>query len=807
MWFGPSGVGGAAVLVAPPGAGKTTRVPPALVVDGARLPAAAAPRGGPRAGAAHRRRAGLEASGEEVGWQVRFERALLRAPGCWSPPRASSPRACSPTRCCRRLSHRRPRRVPRAQPARRPGAGPRSGRPGGRADDLRVVVMSATLDAAPVARVPRRLPGDRGPGAAATRSRSSTRPASRPAGRRPPCCWQRPAGTCCASCPGRREIRRAGAELRLADVARPASASLPLHGTLAAEEQDAALAPCAGAQGDPGHQHRRDLADRRGRDRRGRHRAAQGPALRRRARASTASRPSASPATRRSSAPAGPAAPGPVGRCGCGTRATGCARTASRRSSASTSPGPSSTSWPGAAIRPLRVVRAAPRGPRGRRARAARATRAPLHDGRDHRAGERPCAGCPSTRGWRACCWPAGARAAAAAACAVLSEGRLAPGARRRRPTRTSCSPCDRLGRAPPDRAAARPASSRALARVASNTRSPPAGDDRRFAGRSSPASPTGWRAGASPARPGWSWPPGTGARARPRERGPGRGAAPGARRGRRPPAGLGGARPGGQPPRAGVAPATRRDVVHRFDEASGVVRACERSWYRDLLLAERPVVRRPRGGGAPPGCSPEGAGAGSRVASVQRRARLAGVPLDVDCVVEQACAGRTRLADVDLVGAVSHGTRAAVDRAAPTHLALPSGRRPAGLPRRRPGGRRGEAAGALRTGRDAPVIGPERRAGHVRAARAQRPAGADHARPAQLLGRGPTRRCAGSCGAATRGIPGPRTRGRPSRLTAPGDGGEPDVANILRPDVAVTREVGGSGELGPCPEGAAGVQ
>jgi ATP-dependent helicase HrpB len=60
----------------------------------------------------------------------------------------------------------------------------------------------------------------------------------------------------------------------------------------------------------------------------------------------------------------------------------------------------------------------------------------------------------------------------------------------------------------------------------------------------------------------------------------------------------------------------------------------------------------------------------------VQRRARLAGVPLDVDAVVEQACAGRTRLADVDLVGAVSHGTRAAVDRGAPTHLALPSGRR-----------------------------------------------------------------------------------------------------------------------------------
>ena len=80
------------------------------------------------------------------------------------------------------------------------------------------------------------------------------------------------------------------------------------------------------AQGDPGHERRRDLADDRGRHRRDRQRPAQGAALRPRARRSTGSSSSGSPRTRRRSARAAPDARGPAAWCGSGTSAIACAR-------------------------------------------------------------------------------------------------------------------------------------------------------------------------------------------------------------------------------------------------------------------------------------------------------------------------------------------------------------------------------------------------------------------------------------------------------------------------------------------------
>ena len=120
----------------------------------------------------------------------------------------------------------------------------------------------------------------------------------------------------------------------------------------------------------------------------------------------------------------------------------------------------------------------------------------------------------------------------------------------------------------------------------------------------------------------------------------------------------------------------TRRDVAHRFDEASGAVKAFERSWYQGLVLAEQPVTPDPAAAGPLLAAAVRERGLGPELAALERRAKFAGVPLDVAAVVERACTECTRLADVDLVGAVPHATRAALDRGAPTHLALPSGRR-----------------------------------------------------------------------------------------------------------------------------------
>jgi len=122
----------------------------------------------------------------------------------------------------------------------------------------------------------------------------------------------------------------------------------------------------------------------------------------------------------------------------------------------------------------------------------------------------------------------------------------------------------------------------------------------------------------------------------------------------------------------------TREQVVHRLDESSGTVKAWERSWYRGLVLGERSVAPDP--GSAAPllAAALRGRRPSADFVLLQRRAAFAGVDLDVESLVEESCLGRTALSQVDLVGAVPRATLAAVDRRAPRHLSLPSGRRAA---------------------------------------------------------------------------------------------------------------------------------
>ena len=78
------------VLVAPPGSGKTTRVPPAILRSGLlsdEYPSVIVLQ--PRRVAARSSAARIADEqgwtlGEEVGYQIRFERRLSRGPGCTS---------------------------------------------------------------------------------------------------------------------------------------------------------------------------------------------------------------------------------------------------------------------------------------------------------------------------------------------------------------------------------------------------------------------------------------------------------------------------------------------------------------------------------------------------------------------------------------------------------------------------------------------------------------------------------------------------------------------------------------------------
>jgi ATP-dependent helicase HrpB len=117
-----------------------------------------------------------------------------------------------------------------------------------------------------------------------------------------------------------------------------------------------------------------------------------------------------------------------------------------------------------------------------------------------------------------------------------------------------------------------------------------------------------------------------------------------------------------------------RRETVHRFDAASGSVRAFELTLYEGLTLGERAVA-------------PESAlasellleelrrrGPGPEGEALVRRCRFAGLGLDAEALMGRAATGRTRLTDVDLAACLLPAERAALDRLAPERLAVPSG-------------------------------------------------------------------------------------------------------------------------------------
>ncbi len=120
----------------------------------------------------------------------------------------------------------------------------------------------------------------------------------------------------------------------------------------------------------------------------------------------------------------------------------------------------------------------------------------------------------------------------------------------------------------------------------------------------------------------------------------------------------------------------TRREVVHRLDEGSGAVKASEQSWYHRLVLDERPVAVEPEVAAALLAAALEARGWGPENQVLLRRALFAGVELDTPALARRACLGHTRLPAVDLARQLPRETLAAIDRGAPAALALPSGRR-----------------------------------------------------------------------------------------------------------------------------------
>jgi ATP-dependent helicase HrpB len=247
-------VGRSAVVVAPPGSGKTTRVPPAILRAGLLSPdhpgviVLQPRRVAARAAAARIAEEQGWALGEEVGYQVRFERRLtpktrLRflTEGILTRQLLDDPFLDSIGAVILDEFHERNLNSDLALALLREVR--REVRP-----DLILVVMSATLDADPVARFLDDCPIVRSEGRAYevfTEYRPHNRPAS--ADTLAPLIEEllidpKASGHILVFLPGMAEIGRV--RKRLEPAARDADALvLPLHGSLSAEDQDRALLP------------------------------------------------------------------------------------------------------------------------------------------------------------------------------------------------------------------------------------------------------------------------------------------------------------------------------------------------------------------------------------------------------------------------------------------------------------------------------------------------------------------------------------------------------------------------------------
>ena len=117
-------------------------------------------------------------------------------------------------------------------------------------------------------------------------------------------------------------------------------------------------------------------------------------------------------------------------------------------------------------------------------------------------------------------------------------------------------------------------------------------------------------------------------------------------------------------------------EVVHRFDEASGIVRAAEVERYDALVLVERPATPDPDI--AARLLAEKWLARGPREEDVRllRRLKFAGQRVDVAEAVRTAASGLRSLSDVRLECAFPPETTRALDRDAPELLTVPSGRR-----------------------------------------------------------------------------------------------------------------------------------
>jgi ATP-dependent helicase HrpB len=115
--------------------------------------------------------------------------------------------------------------------------------------------------------------------------------------------------------------------------------------------------------------------------------------------------------------------------------------------------------------------------------------------------------------------------------------------------------------------------------------------------------------------------------------------------------------------------------IDHELDPSSGRVRAIERELYGAIVIAERPTAVDPEIAARLIADAYRARGWSDNDTRLLRRLRFAELPVDPDALLSAAAAGKRAIDEIDLRSALDRTIASEMDRLAPETLAVPSGR------------------------------------------------------------------------------------------------------------------------------------
>jgi ATP-dependent helicase HrpB len=115
--------------------------------------------------------------------------------------------------------------------------------------------------------------------------------------------------------------------------------------------------------------------------------------------------------------------------------------------------------------------------------------------------------------------------------------------------------------------------------------------------------------------------------------------------------------------------------IDHEFDAASGRIRATERESYGEIVLVERQARVDPEVAARLLAEAYRARGWSESDTRLLRRVRFSELEVDVDALLTVAAAGRRSIDEIDLQGALDWKTGSEINRLAPENLTVPSGR------------------------------------------------------------------------------------------------------------------------------------